>query len=487
MSTFVAAWRFKMSQFASHTIQSIHPVNIMPARNWTPVLETRDGPRYLAIAAAVEADIAAGRLAPGDRLPPQRDLAQRLGLDFTTVARGYVEAGKRGLLESVVGRGTFVRRKAMVRGEAGPRRSRADFTMNMPPEPEDHALLARMREGFKSVAEDLDSLLRYQGFGGSPADRDAATAWLGRRALVPSQERVFLAPGAHGAMVGIFSLLAKVGETVLCEAITYPGVRAIAAQLGLRLIGVATDGDGVVPDALDEAIRTHAPKAIYLNPTLQNPTTVTIPERRRAEICALARRYSTPIVEDDAYGFIPTHGPAPLAAMAPDICWHIAGLAKCIGAGLRLAYVVAPDTRAGWSFNAAMRALHVMASPITAAVATRWIHDGTADTILRFIRAESAARERIAAKWLEPGTYLSDPLSFNIWLPLSNGWTRSVFVNHVRAAGLGVVPSDAFVASGPPPEAVRVGLGGPVSRSQVERGLELLAHTLATNPEAVVS
>ena len=456
-------------------------------KTWTPPIQGREGPRYLAIAAAIEADIAAGRLAPGDRLPPQRELAHRLGLDFTTVARGYVEAGKRGLTESVVGRGTFVRRKAMVRGEAGPRRSRADFTMNMPPEPDDPALLARMRQGFASVAEDLDALLRYQGFGGSPLDLDAATSWLGRRALVPAQERVFLTPGAHGAMVGIFSLLAKAGETILCEAITYPGVRAVCAQLGLRLVGVATDGDGVIPEALDEAIAAHKPKAIYLNPTLQNPTTITIPERRRAAICALARRRGLPIVEDDAYGFIPTHGPAPLAAIAPDVCWHIAGLAKCIGAGLRLAYVVAPDARAGWSFNSAMRALCVMASPIAAAIATRWIHDGTADMILRFIRAESMARERIAAKWLEPGSYLSDPLSFNIWLPLRNGWTRSVFVNHVRAAGLGVVASDAFVAAGAPPEAVRVGLGGPVARSQVERGLELIAHTLDTRPEAVVS
>jgi len=455
-------------------------------KSWTPALQGRAGPRYLAIADAIEADFALGRLAPGDRLPPQRELAARLSLDFTTVARGYVEARKRGLLESVVGRGTFVRRKATVRGEAGPRGSRADFTMNMPPEPEDPELLARMRQGFASVAQDLDALLRYQGFGGSPLDRDAATAWLGRRALVPSQERVFLAPGAHGAMVGIFSLLAKAGETILCEEITYPGVRAICAQLGLKLVGVATDRDGVIPAALDEAIRAHRPKAVYLNPTLQNPTTITIPERRRAEICSLARARNTPIVEDDAYGFIPTHGPAPLAAIAPDICWHIAGLAKCIGAGLRLAYVVAPDARAGWSFNGAMRALCVMASPISAAIATRWINDGTADTILRFIRAESMARERIAAKWLEPGTYLSDPLSFNIWLPLRNGWTRSVFVNHVRSAGLGVVPSDAFVAAGVAPEAVRVGLGGPVGRTQVERGLELISHTLDTKPESVV-
>ena len=456
-------------------------------RAWTPTLQGRDGPKYRIIADAIAADVAAGRLAPGDRLPPQRELADRLSLDFTTVARGYVEAGKRGLLESVVGRGTFVRRNATVRGEPGSRQSRADFTMNMPPEPEDPELLLRMRQGFAGVAADIDSLLRYQGFGGSPMDRDAAANWLGRRALVPAQERIFLAPGAHGAMVGIFSLLARAGDTILCEAITYPGVRAICAQLGLQLVGVETDRDGVIPEALEEAVKRHAAKAIYLNPTLQNPTTITIPARRRDAICELARRRQIPIVEDDAYGFIPTHGPAPLAAIAPDVCWHIAGLAKCIGAGLRLAYVVAPNTKSAWSFNSVMRALCVMASPISAAVATRWIDDGTADTILRFIRTEATARERVAAKALEPGLYLSDPLSFNIWLPMRSGWTRSVFVSQTRSTGLGVVPSDAFTAAGPPPEAVRVGLGGPVTRTQIERGLEFMAHLLEKPPQSVAT
>src|SRR3984957_6533450 len=107
-----------------------------------------------------------------------------------------------------------------------------------------------------------------------------------------------------------------------------------------------------------------------------------------------------------------------------------------------------------------MRGICVMASPISAAIATRWINDGTADSILRFIRSESIARERIAAKAFEPGTYLSDPLSFNIWLPMRNGWTRSVFVSQARASGLGVVPSDALAADRAPPGAPRVGVGG---------------------------
>ena len=78
--------------------------------------------------------------------------------------------------------------------------------------------------------------------------------------------------------------------------------------------------------------------------------------------------------------------------------------------------------------------------------------------------------------------YATVMLSFNIWLPMRNGWTRSVFVSQARAEHLGVVPSDAFAANGAPPEAVRVGLGGPVTRTQVERGLAFLSHLLERQP-----
>ncbi|MGV8953188.1 MAG: PLP-dependent aminotransferase family protein [Cypionkella sp.] len=453
-------------------------------RNWLPDLAAVEGPRYLAIAEAIAHDIALGVLTPGDRLPPQRYLAQQLKVDFTTVARGYVEAARRGLIESTVGRGSFVKGNAALHGQGDPRRGlMADFSMNMPPEPNDPELIARMQDGLASVSGDLFSLLRYQGFGGSPVDKEAASAWLSRRGLVPSQERVFVSPGAHPALLGILSIVAKPGDTILSEAITYPGVRSISAQLGLTLRGLAMDADGILPDALAEACRMLSPKALYLNPTLQNPLTLTSSDRRRNEICAVARRFGVTIIEDDAYGFIPTHGPAPLAAIAPDICWHIGGLSKCIGAGLRIAYVVVPDTKSAWTFNAAMRTSSVMASPLMAALATRWIEDGTADSILRFIRTEAAARQRLAAQYFEPGTFLSDPLSFNIWLPLTSGWSRTAFIGHVRSYGLGVVASDAFTVEGAPAEAVRVGLGGPVSRTALAAGLEFMSHALESSPE----
>jgi DNA-binding transcriptional MocR family regulator len=456
--------------------------------DWIPDLSRRGAPRYLAIADAIATDIETGRLTAADRLPPQRALAAALGIDFTTVARGYVEAKRRGLIESRVGQGSFVSATARRRRQPGGRRPEiVDLSMNLPPEPDDPDLLERMQDGLEAISRDLVLLMRYQGFGGVAADKEAASAWLSRRGLVPHQDRVFIVPGAHPALLGIMGLLAKPGEVILCEAITYPGTRSIAGQLGLVLIGLPMDEYGVLPDAFDRACQRHAPKALYLNPTLLNPTTHTIPEPRRLELTAIARRYGVPIIEDDPYSMLPFNAPPPFAALAPELTWHIAGLAKCLGAGLRVAYVVVPDNRSGWNFAGSVRAATVMASPLTVALATRWITDGTGDAMLAAVRAESAARQAMAAELLKGVTYRSDPEGFHLWLTLPAPWTRSAFVGHLRATGIGVVASDAFVTGETPPEAVRVCLGGPADRVQVSGALEFMAHALAASPSVASS
>lgn len=446
--------------------------------DWISAAGASEKPHYMAIADAIEAAISSGQLAPGDKLPPQRRLAAMLKLDFTTAARGYAEAAKRGLIGSTVGRGSFVLNRGS-EASLSPRAAPADLTMNLPPDLDDTVLAERMRAGLQEVARELVPLLHYQGFGGSAQAKHAALSWLGRRALLPSQERLFIAPGAHAALTAIFGLLAQPGETILCECITYPGARNIAARQKLQLLGLPMDEDGVLPEALENACARAKPKALYLNPTLQNPTTLTVPAARRAALAETARRHRLPIIEDDAYGFIPLQPPPPFAALAPELTWHIAGLAKCLGAGLRIAYVIAPDARAGWGFATAMHAATVMASPITAALATRWIEDGTGDAILRFIRAESTARQKLAAEILPPGLFRADPLAFNLWLHLPGGWTRSAFAQHMRAADIGVVTSDAFVTQGAPPESVRICLGGPTKRPALRTALEFMAHALA--------
>jgi DNA-binding transcriptional MocR family regulator len=451
--------------------------------DWTPDFSGRDKPRYLAIADAIAEDIRNGRLSPSDRLPPQRQLASRLGIDFTTVARGYVEAKKRGLIESRVGQGSFVRASAKRRhGPMARHPEIVDLSMNLPPEPDDPDLLDRMQDGLEAVGRDLVYLLRYQGFGGVQADKDAASSWLGRRSLAPPQDRLFISPGAHPALLGILGLLTKAGDVVLSESLTYPGTRSIAAQLGLKLVGVPMDDEGVDADAFADACKRLSPKALYLNPTMLNPTTHTISESRRNAIAAIARRFGVPILEDDPYGFLPTDGPSPFAVLAPELTWHVAGLAKCLGAGLRIAYVVVPDVRSGWLFASSVRTATVMASPVTVALATRWIADGTGDALLAAVRKESIERQRLAAAILPKGSFRADPAGFHLWVSLPTPWTRSAFLGHMRSTGIGIVASDAFATEDTPPEAVRVCLGGPVDRPAVRNALEFMAHALTESP-----
>jgi DNA-binding transcriptional MocR family regulator len=211
----------------------------------------------------------------------------------------------------------------------------------------------------------------------------------------------------------------------------------------LKLFGLPMDDEGVDADAFARACAQHAPKALYLNPTLLNPTTHTISERRRIAIAEVARRFGVPIVEDDPYGFLPTMAPPPFAAIAPELTWHVAGLAKCLGAGLRIAYVVAPDVRSGWLFASAVRTATVMASPITVALATRWIVDGTGEALLAAVRRESVERQRLAdailRKVLPASCIRTDPVGFHLWVSLPEPWTRSAFVGHMRSTGIGVV------------------------------------------------
>lgn len=453
---------------------------------WTPDLKRWGKPHYLAIAEALADDIRTGRLAAGARLPTQRALAEALDLNFTTVSRGYVEAHKRGLIEGRVGQGTFVidpvRQGRSISSKHSSRVGPVDFTMNLPPEPDAPALQARMQASFSELSGDLSNLLRYQGFGGTDEDKEAALRWLKGRGIDTPRERLLICPGAHSALFSVLGQIARPRDTICAERITYPGIRSLAAHLGLRLVDLPMDRHGVDPDGFAAVCTKVAPKAIYLNPLLQNPTTATLSRTRREAIIAVARRYAVTIIEDDAYARICPAPPPSFADLAPEITYYVAGLAKCLGAGLRLAFLVAPSARSALPLAGALRAATVMASPISTSLATRWIMDGTADAVVQFVREESAARQRIATSLLPAGTYTADPHGFHIWITLPEGWTRSAFASQGRSAGLGVVASDPFCVAGTPPEAVRLCLGGPSTRQQITQGLEMLAHALEGSP-----
>jgi DNA-binding transcriptional MocR family regulator len=453
---------------------------------WTPTISPMAGPLYLAIADALQADIRAGRLAAGTRLPPQRALAEALGIDFTTVTRAYAEARKRGLVEGKVGQGTYVShaRSPVVRQRATPA-GLVDMSMNLPPRFDDEALTARLWRGIAGLeaGEGLELLLRYQQPGGAERDRQAGADWLSNRLPGIGAERVLVCPGAQGALLAVAGVLTEPGDTVCAEALTYPGFLSVAAHLRLDVVGVPIDGQGLIPAAFEDICISRRPKVLYCNPTINNPTTITLPLERREAILDIAARHDVVVIEDDAYGALPARPIPPLATLAPERVYHIAGLAKCLSPALRIAYLVVPDLRSAARLSGVIRATAAMASPLTAAIASQWIQDGTADAVLAAIRDETSKRQAIATELLPPAHMLADREGFHIWLRLPGAWTRGEFTARLRSLGIGAVASDAF-ALGAAPEAVRLGLGAANDHGGLRQSLGIMADLLAGAPAA---
>jgi DNA-binding transcriptional MocR family regulator len=454
------------------------------ARGWTPRIEGMDGPIYLAIADAIGAAIAAGELRAGERLPTHRALADALGVDLTTITRAYAEARKRGLLQATVGRGTFVRSQVPAPSVLARERDGAvDLGMNLPPQPADPPLRDLLQQGFTRLLSGPDraDLLTYRAGCGSVEERAAGAIWLRPTLGEVDPERVLVCPGAQSALLAALGGLAGPGDVVLTDRLTYPGIRGAAAQLGVRLLGLAGDKEGLLPEAMEAACREVRPKALYCVPTIHNPTTATMPPGRRQAIAELARRHGLHILEDDAYGLLPAAPLPAIASLAPDITFYVATVSKVLSPALRVAYLVAPDRRCAARLCTALRANVLMASPLLTGLMTAWVQDGTVGAIVSAIRRECVARQGIAREILPAGHFDAHPEGLHLWLRLPPRWDRLGFVAHLRRqGGLAVVPSDAFAAdaTGSPPDAVRVSLGAAPSRERLRGALRSLAAAL---------
>ncbi|MFM8800276.1 MAG: PLP-dependent aminotransferase family protein [Tagaea sp.] len=456
---------------------------------WLPEITARPGPRYLAIADTLAADIAAGRLKPGDRLPTHRDLAWKLHLTVGTITRAYAEAERRGLIAGEVGRGTYIRERL---GDAPPplppvqptTDDFVDLSRNLPSAAGPAAaMIAKHMADMARV--DLTPFMGYATNQGLPAHREAGAEWIARRGIAADPARVAVCSGAQNGMMLAIAALCRPGDVVLVEQLTFYGIKSIANLLGVRPIGVEMDEEGLLPDALEAACRQHAPKALYALPTFQNPTTALMSLERRKAIVDVCRRHGVAIVEDDIYGFFDETSP-PLAALAPDQTVFITSLSKSVAPGLRLGYLHGPEAVVQRA-TAAIRASTFMTTPLIAELATRLIRSGDALAAGRYQIALAERRQLIAARHFAGHDYRGHARAFHIWLKLPEPWRREEFAEVARRRGVGVAPANAFaVGRAPVPHAVRIALTQPDRDEDLERALATLVEILAEPPEGAL-
>ena len=449
---------------------------------WAPDITDRTGPRYEAIADAIAEAITADELASGEKLPPQRDLAWRLGVTVGTISRAYRLAHDRGLVTGEVGRGTYVAPPGDLGDEVvpSPPENFVNLSRNYyPPSP-------RLGDAFSDALKTLavrpgrERLLSYMPSAGHIDHRQAGVKWVRRVGLDADPDNVVLLGGTQQGLTAALRALAKPGDTVLSEELSYMGLEMAATNAGLKMAGVEMDDEGMRPDSLRTmAIRTGA-RIVFTVPTLHNPTAAIMSTRRRQEIIAVARDLELIIVEDDVYGYLIEDRPPTIAALAPERTIYLSGLSKSVASGLRVAWAVAPREICD-KLTTAIFSLTVAQPGINPEIAKMWIDNGVADDVIRWQRKEVGARHAIASEIFADLEFKAHPAAYHIFLHLPSPWRAQEFAEAARARGYGIVPADTFaVDRTPTPHAVRISLCDPRNHDTLRQALTVV-RDLATS------
>jgi DNA-binding transcriptional MocR family regulator len=388
---------------------------------------------------------------------------------------------RRGLVVGEVGRGTFVsgdaKRGAAAAGE--PRNIRIDLEFNYPMRSEQTALVARSLDGLEKPAA-LDAALRWATSVGSPALRNVAAQHLSQGAWSPAPEQLVFAGNGRQGIAAALAAVVPTGGRCGVEALTYPFVKGIAARLGITLVPLAMDEDGVRPDAIQKSHRKANLSAIYIQPAIQNPLGMTMPEARRADLLRVVEKLKLPVIEDNVYGFFDDQ--PPLAALAPDSCIVIDSLSKRVAPGLTVGFIVSPQ-RLRESVMASVRSGGWAASGYAFAAAQRLMGDGTVAELTRLRRLDARARQKVAIDRLSGFEIQTNEKCFHLWLTLPSHWRSQSFVAAAARRDIALTPSTAFaVTPGHAPNAVRLALAAP-TMDQLDRGLATLASMLNAREE----
>lgn len=435
--------------------------------------------RYKQLVDALAAEIRAGRLPPGTRLPTHRQLAAREGLALVTATRVYAELHAMGLVSGETGRGTFVREAALPPGLGIDQQAAAagmvDLSFNYPSLPGQAELL---RAALRQLASsgDLEALLRYQPHGGRPHERASVARHLAVRGLAVAAEGVAIVDGAqHGLATTVMALL-RPGDVVATDALTYPGFKVLAEAQRLELAPIPAAGQGTDLDALEALCRRRRVRAVYAMPTLHNPLGWVMSASRRRQLVSIVRRHGLLLIEDAAYAFLAEDPPPPLAALAPEATVYVSGLSKSVATGLRVGFVAAP-AEAMPGIERAIRATTWNTPGVMTAIACGWLDDGTVGRLEAEKRRDAAARQAIAGDALAGLRCVRHPASYFVWLPLPEAVRADQVAQALLADGIAVSTAEPFATSPQVPHAIRLALGS-VEPDALRRALQTVRRVI---------
>jgi DNA-binding transcriptional MocR family regulator len=436
---------------------------------WLQRYKTRKGSIYLRILGAIEEAIGDGELQPGDQIPPQRLVAEFLGVDLTTVTRAYAVARSRGIVEGVVGRGTFVTARALAT-DVGLIR----LSVNIPPKARSLSLSQATRETIQKIMDrtDMSNLMTTQYGAGLLTQRIAGAVWMEPMIGWVEPERVLVGGGGHIVLTGLLTTLARPGDLLVADALTYSGLVVLARLMHLRIKVCAADAEGMIPEALAMICAEERPAAVFCVPTLHTATVATMSVARRQAIAEVCRAADTRIIEDDAYARVPRAPLPAISAFAPERSFYLTGFSKLLTNQMRHAYLVAPDVPLADQLATTFTHLAIYPSPLAGAVLTAWISDGSIEPMVSAVRDEIRERRALAARIFPQAVGSSE--SYHIWLDLPAATDAQILCAAAREKGVDILAPTSFAAGPDHANGLRLSLGPPTSQAALVRGLQVI-------------
>ena len=450
--------------------------------SWRPNRARLARPYYACLVDLLEEAVRTGELPVGACLPPQRELADFLDLNPSTVMRAYTLARERGLVYGVTGKGTFVAPHA----KGGLTLTADGF--------DEGCIELGMVTGFNQcdgmVAEAirtvagrgyLPKLMDYSNPCGYPHHLEAGRRWLAWKGVRGEPDCVVVTSGVQNGLVITLCALFRAGDRIAVDAYTFPNFIELAKLLGIELVPVAGDAEGMRADALDALCRSVDVRGVYLMPTCANPTTVHMPAGRREEVARVARRRGLVVIEDDLGGTVEgldVELGRPIAPrfvdLLPEQTVHIAETTKTLANSLRIAFLACP-ARFEERIAHAVYNVNVKTSSLDAEVVSELILGGGAAEIVARKRELMVEANALYDRVFPDAPAPSFPYPLFRWLPIDLPGGSAQIEGQLRAAGVRVFHGDRFrVSSEASGSFLRVSLStwDPVSR--LERGLRAL-------------
>ena len=426
---------------------------------------------YLRLQSNLEAAIRKGDLKPGTRLPAERQLAEELNVSRTTVMNAYRELEARGLVRGYVGRGTYVcavpeptnvpfawrgkmseaslrlstvQRSVITADSVDPKL--ISFALGCP------ALDKFPAEAYRQITRLILSSRLGEALGVGPVAGQPAL----RRAIAKSHsvrpDEVLVVAGSQQGLDLLARSLVDPGDHVIVDSPGYFVAFQTFQAAGARLIGWNAMRSDM--DELEDMILRYQPKFIYTSPSFHNPTGRTLSLAQRKDLIRLAVRYRVPVIEDEAYRHLHFDSPAPPSLRELDdrgVVIHLSTFSKILAPGLRLGYIVAPESVVELLALSKERAACFTAG-LEQLVVAEMLESGLLASHVQSLRQEHRVRRDAMVDALRKA-FTRTQLNFSVpagglylWCRLPGGPTAVMLNEAARAQGVVFTPGDFFYA-----------------------------------------